>query len=130
MKIRLFLYFLIFFTPIFCSIPFTANDLHQLERLSGPSVSPDGKYVVFSIQRWDPLSGQKSNNLKYTRISDKQTFDLTSPTHGIYDTNPVFSTQYPNFVFFLSNRNGVNEIYYKFFPSNTTTLNTLRNRYR
>lgn len=107
-------FLLLLLLPTLFSLPFTATDLHSLYRLSSPT--SNGEYTVFSLNKWDASTHNKYTNLKYTHIATQKTFDLTPPQNGVVDTNPVFSSQFPDIVFFLSNRDGVNQVYYIGFP--------------
>ncbi|MEO8618040.1 MAG: S9 family peptidase [Sphingomicrobium sp.] len=42
--------------------PMTATDMHMMRRLGAPSVSPDGRYAVFSLSTTD-LAANKRNNV-------------------------------------------------------------------
>jgi dipeptidyl aminopeptidase/acylaminoacyl peptidase len=42
--------------------PMTATDMHMMRRLGAPSVSPDGRHVVFSLSTTD-LAANKRNNV-------------------------------------------------------------------
>lgn len=112
MKHLIILLFVLFQTLF--SIPFTATDLHSLYRLSSPATN--GEYVVFSVNKWDASTHDKYTNLKYTHLATRKTFDLTPPQNDVIDTNPVFSPKFPDIVFFLSNRDGINQVYYIGFP--------------
>ncbi len=41
----------------------TAEDLYKFELISGFELSPDGKYVVYALQRVDQKSEKKFSNL-------------------------------------------------------------------
>jgi len=41
----------------------TAEDLYQFQLISGCEISPDGRHVVFCLQRVDPKSHKESSNL-------------------------------------------------------------------
>ena len=120
MNSQIFLYVLplVFFLMIqtYGSTPFTAKDLHNLGRLSGGAVSPDGEYIAYSVQKWNSETGKTSTNLQCTRISDRKTYDVTAPKEGLSENTPAFSKDFPNFIFFLSNRNGKNQVYFTEFP--------------
>ena len=40
----------------------TATDMHMMRRLGAPSVSPDGRYAVFTLSTTD-LAANKRNNV-------------------------------------------------------------------
>ncbi|MBI1878155.1 MAG: S9 family peptidase [Chloroflexi bacterium] len=41
----------------------TAEDLYQFQLISGSQISPDGRHVVFGLQRVDPKTHQEAGNL-------------------------------------------------------------------
>ena len=51
-------------------IPFTAEKMHLLNRLSSFVVSPDNKYVVFVNRLWDKNSSKYYTNLQYVDAPD------------------------------------------------------------
>ena len=42
----------------------TATDMHMMHRLGAPSVSPDGRYAIFTMSTTD-LAANKRNNTLY-----------------------------------------------------------------
>ena len=84
----------------------------SLNRLSSAVLSPDGKFVIYTIKKWDKEIGKSATNIQYTNINDKTTKNVTNPEFGQSDSNPLFSPLYPNILFFL--RKGV--LYYISFP--------------
>ena len=51
--------------------PMTATDMHMMRRMGAPSVSPDGKWAIFTLSTTD-LAANKRNNALYS-------LDLTKP---------------------------------------------------
>lgn len=100
---------------------FQVTDLHELGRVGDGAVSPDGEYVVYSVQTWNPKSGKTSTNLRATRIADHSNFEVTPPQEGIADTNPAFSNAFPGHLFFLSNLDGLTQLYSIEFPSHSSS---------
>ncbi len=43
--------------------PMTATDMHMMHRLGAPSVSPDGRFALFSISKTDLAANRRSNPL-------------------------------------------------------------------
>ena len=41
--------------------PMTATDMHMMRRLGAPSVSPDGRYAIFSLSTTDLASNKRKN---------------------------------------------------------------------
>ena len=67
--------------------PMTATDMHMMRRLGAPSVSPDGRYAVFSLSTTD-LGANKRNNVVH--ILDLKTNGavpqpLAGATQGAHD---------------------------------------------
>lgn len=96
--------------------PFTATDLHKLKRMSSPTLSQDGKYVVYSVRKWNN-DGKVNSYLEYIRLLDNKTFLLTDPNLSFSDSSPLFSKNFPGVLAFLSNRSGSSQLHLLTFPS-------------
>lgn len=83
------------------SAPFTATDMHKLNRLSGSVVSPDGKTIVYSLRTFDMDSKKAATHLEYYNIESKQTGKLTDPALNTQDFNPLFSKGFGNTLLFI-----------------------------
>ena len=90
--------------------PFTAEAMHLLNRLSSFVSSPDKKYIVFVNRLWDKESTKYYTNLKYIDSpfynSNKEKnsvvpLNVTIPELGLVDSDPVFSSEFPEYLFFL-----------------------------
>lgn len=92
--------------------PFTATDMHSMNRVSGQVLSSDKKYVAFANRKWNKETGKSATNIMYTDLETKQTLPVTEAVEGQSDSNPFFSSYLPNHILFL--RGGA--IYYKDFP--------------
>ena len=90
---------------------FTAADMHSMKRQVGTVLSPDGKYAVYSIRKWDSKTGKVSMNLEYFDMDRMKSDILTDEAPGQIDSNPQFSSAYPNTVFYLSNKSGSNQLW-------------------
>ncbi|MBV35645.1 MAG: peptidase S9 [Rickettsiales bacterium] len=87
---------------------FTAEDLVTLKRVSGATLSPDGSMVAYHLRSTD-LEADKGLYDIYTVSSDgKTTTQIT--THKAADTSPTWSKD-GNSIYFLSSRNGSNQLY-------------------
>eukprot|EP01121_Diplochlamys_sp_Union-15-3_P020987 TRINITY_DN8370_c0_g1_i1.p1 TRINITY_DN8370_c0_g1~~TRINITY_DN8370_c0_g1_i1.p1 ORF type:complete len:775 (+),score=141.29 TRINITY_DN8370_c0_g1_i1:43-2367(+) len=106
-KISLFI-FLLYFFSLALSEPFTPRILHSLKRLSSPTAST--KQIVYQRSQWIEATDTQRSNLRSYRFDQGNSRDLTNPLQAS-DTNPAFSPE-EDFVVFLSNRNGKNNIYY------------------
>jgi dipeptidyl aminopeptidase/acylaminoacyl peptidase len=94
---------------------FTATDLHKIKRLSSPVLSNDRKYIVFSVRLWNETTGKVSSHLEFTDLSTNRTSIITEP--GLYsDSTPIFNSEFPNLLFFLSTRSSSSQIWYVNFP--------------
>ena len=92
--------------------PFTATDMHSMNRVSGQVLSSDKKYIAFANRKWNKETGKSATNIMYTDLETKQTLPVTEAVEGQSDSNPFFSSYFPNHILFL--RGG--SIYYKEFP--------------
>ena len=91
--------------PLFISIihehePLTPLEVQQFDRMSSPVLSPDGKYVIYTIRKWNQTTDKSYTNLQYTEISTKTRGFLTPAVIDQSDSNPIFSSAFPNYVFF------------------------------
>eukprot|EP00696_Hemimastix_kukwesjijk_P005152 gnl/Hemi2/16548_TR5539_c0_g1_i1.p1 gnl/Hemi2/16548_TR5539_c0_g1~~gnl/Hemi2/16548_TR5539_c0_g1_i1.p1 ORF type:complete len:693 (-),score=213.38 gnl/Hemi2/16548_TR5539_c0_g1_i1:39-2078(-) len=87
----------------------TCSDMVALARVSGPAVSPDGKWVVYNKKTWDAASNKWTNSLFLVSTSGDKSLRLTTmqqkSDHGaVWDPSSEF-------VFFLSNRSGSSQIW-------------------
>ena len=106
-------------------IPFTAEKMHLLNRLSSFISSPDNRYIVFVNRLWDKSSSKYYTNLQYLEGPDFNSkaeknsvaaLNVTIPELGLVDSDPIFSSEFPEFLFFLRTKDGVSNIYYIDFP--------------
>ena len=79
-----------------------------MESAGNPTISPDGKRILFTRSWVDQVSDRSSGNLWMTDVEGKRTRELT---HGDWrDSSPVWSP-YGNKIAFLSDRDGTNQIH-------------------
>ena len=130
MKVKSLTLLILLLTSIYCYFgdekePFTAEAMHSLNRLSSFVVSPDKQFIVFVNSLWDKESSQFYTNLQYLDspvfVSHKQEnsvapSNVTIPELGVTDSDPVFSSEFPGYLFFLRTKDGVSNIYYIEFP--------------
>ena len=115
MKSYISILIVILFSQIICQKEkFTAEKLQGMNRISSPILSPDGNYVIYSVRKWNSLTNKSYTNLQYSSIQTKDPKDLTPKTEGISDSSPLFSSKFPDYVFFT--RDG--QIRYIKFPPN------------
>ena len=97
--------------------PITPTDLLSVDKLSGYILSPDGKYVIFGIKKWNKDTGKSYTHLQYKNIETGEIKVLTPNVEGQSDTSPQFSSSFTNILFFQrSNSNIKSSIYYIQFP--------------
>lgn len=89
--------------------PFTVDDMLAMERLSDPSASPDGKWIVFSKRVVDVEANAGRNDL-WIVASDGRSAPRPLTTHPASDTSGRFSSD-SKFVYFLSNRGGSTQVW-------------------
>ena len=67
--------------------PMTATDMQSMRRLGAPSVSPDGRYALFSLSTTD-LAANKRNNIVHIldlRAKGAAPQPLAGATQGAHD---------------------------------------------
>ena len=96
--------------------PFNITQFQEMNRLSDPVLSPDGLYIIYSVKKWNSKTDKSYTNLQYTTITTKETKDLTPKIEGTFDSSPLFSSLFPNYVFFIRE----NQIRYIKFPPTET----------
>lgn len=117
---------------------FTAEAMHLLNRLSSFVPSPDNKFIVFVNRLWDKNSGKYYTNLQYIEAPDFASNkeknsaipeNVTIPELGLTDSDPVFSSEFPEFLFFLRTKDGKSDIYYIDFPPKESSQPTKLSNY-
>jgi dipeptidyl aminopeptidase/acylaminoacyl peptidase len=93
--------------------PFTAQDLNTLARVSDPQVSPDGRYVVYTLRETDMEANRGRTDLWLLDLADGKS--LPSPRrltqHPAADSSPRWAADGSG-VFFLSSRGGSSQIWH------------------
>ena len=109
---------------------FTAERMHLLNRLSSFVPSPNNEYIVFVNRLWDKNSTKYYTNLQYIESplfnTNKEknsalALNVTIPELGQVDSDPIFSSEFPDYLLFLRTKNGVSNIYYIDFPPTETS---------
>jgi len=88
--------------------PFTAEDLHAMQRLSDPQVSPDGSTVVFSVRTTDFKNDRGRTDLWTVPVAGGDPQQLTS--HPAGDHSARWSVDGKS-VLFLSSRGGSSQLW-------------------
>ena len=69
--------------------PLTAETLWKIQRLCAPAISPDGRWVVIPVTKYDPESGEPATDLWRVPTTPGKAVPLT--THAAGDTSPAWS---------------------------------------
>ena len=114
----------LFITINSASDPLTPLEVQQFDRMSSPVLSPDGKYVVYTIRKWTESTGKSYTNLQLTEISSKKRGFITPAVLDQSDSSPSFSSAFPNYLFFQ--RKG--KIRYIKFPPETISMDVTEDK--
>ncbi|MBN1974438.1 MAG: S9 family peptidase [Sedimentisphaerales bacterium] len=90
------------------SHPFSVHDMLAMDRISEPQVSPDNKWIVFTLRRTDLEANKGRTDLWLIGVSGENLRQLTS--HPEADYNPVWSQDSKN-IFFISTRSGSAQVW-------------------
>ncbi|MFC1781589.1 TolB family protein [Planctomycetota bacterium] len=90
------------------SHPFSVYDMHAAERISEPSVSPDGKRIVFTLGQTDFLANTGRTDIWLINADGTQLQQLT--THPYADYNPCWSPDGKS-IWFLSTRTSSSQVW-------------------
>src|SRR5437868_14514184 len=88
--------------------PFTARDLHEMQRLSDPQPSPDGRHVAFVVRTTDFEANKGRNDIWLVELDGTGLMQLTSDAAA--DTNPRWAPDGKN-LYFLSTRSGSTQVW-------------------
>lgn len=88
--------------------PFTVHDLLAMDRIANPQVSPDGKWIVFTLRKTDLKSNKGRTDLWLVGSDGKCLRQLT--THSAGDFNPCWSKDGKK-IYFLSTRSGSSQVW-------------------
>jgi dipeptidyl aminopeptidase/acylaminoacyl peptidase len=108
--------------PVFAR-PMTENDLASMKRLASPTASADGKVIAYQLQETD-LSANKRRTDIYVAwggiTGDAGIKVASEPSSNEHD--PAFSPD-GKFLYFLSNKNGSDQLYRIDVASGPTVIN-------
>ena len=97
--------------------PFTPTEMMSVEKISAYILSPDGKYMILGVKKWNPDTGKSYSHLRYKNLETNETKIITPKLEGQSDSSPQFSKSFPDYLFFQrSNQNIKSSIYYIKFP--------------
>ena len=100
----------------------TPVELLAMPKVTDYLLSPDGKYLIYGVKKWNPETGKASTNFQYKNIETGETKDLTPAIEGQTDSSPQFSSHFLNFLFFQrSNKDIKSSVYYIPFPPDGKT---------
>jgi dipeptidyl aminopeptidase/acylaminoacyl peptidase len=90
----------------------------EMESVSGPQISPDGRHVIFTRGWVDKMEDRTRSNLW---IADTDGLRVRQLTHGVWsDSSPVWSPDGARIVF-LSDRDGSSQIHVLWLDTGETT---------
>ena len=87
--------------------PITFDDMIKMHRVSEPQISPDGKWVAYTVATPDMESNRNVSNIWMVSTSGGAPTQLTRSGH---DSSPVWSPD-GNTIAFLSSRGGEAQVY-------------------
>ncbi len=88
--------------------PFSVHDLVAMDRISDQRVSPDGKWIVFTLRKTDLEANKGRTDLWLIGTDGKGLRQMTSDPAG--DFNPCWSKDGKN-IYFLSTRSGSSQVW-------------------
>lgn len=80
----------------------------EMESVGNPSISPDGKHIIFSRTRADKMNDRSVSNLWITDFEGKRIRELTPGNWR--DSSPVWSPDGSK-IAFLSDRDGTSQVH-------------------
>ncbi len=83
--------------------PFTIDALYQLKSVSSPAISPDGRYIAFSVTSFNLKEGTSNSEIYLMRLDGSQQRRMT--VNDAADFAPSWSPD-GRFIYFLSTRSG------------------------
>src|ERR1700720_2105841 len=87
--------------------PITFDDMIRLHRVSEPQVSPDGKWVAYTLSTPDMDANRNASNIWLVSTESGTPIQLTQSGH---DSSPVWSPDGKT-VAFISSRGGDSQVY-------------------
>ena len=104
--------------------PFTFEDMMALKRISGPAISPDGRWVLFAAVDVDLKTNKRTSHLWVVPLAGGESRQLTSDPAG--ETGGRWSPDGKKFLF-VSPRSGSSQVWTADFdPAAGTTIGEAR----
>jgi len=88
--------------------PFSVHDMLAMDRIAEPQVSPDGKWVVFTLRKTDLEANRGRTDLWLVGVDGAGLRQLTTDPNS--DGSPAWSRD-GKFVWFLSSRSGSSQLW-------------------
>jgi dipeptidyl aminopeptidase/acylaminoacyl peptidase len=88
--------------------PFSVQDMLAMDRISEPKVSPDGKFIVFTLRKTDLEADRGRGDLWLVGVDGKGLKQLTTDPEG--DSNPCWSPDSKT-IYFISSRSGTSQVW-------------------
>ena len=88
--------------------PFTIEALYQLKSVSSPTISPDGRYIAFSVTTFNLSAGSSNSEIYLMRLDGQQQRRMT--VNDAADFAPQWSPD-GRFIYFISTRSGEAQIW-------------------
>src|SRR5882762_8405919 len=85
----------------------TFDDMIKLHRVSGPQISPDGKWAAFAVSTPDMEANRNASNVWMVSAAGGEAMQLTQSGH---DSSPAWSPDGKTLAF-LSSRSGESQVY-------------------
>jgi dipeptidyl aminopeptidase/acylaminoacyl peptidase len=90
---------------------FSADDLVRLSRVSDPQVSPDGRWVVFTLRETDMDGNRGRTDLWLLELGAAQPVTRRLTQHPAADSSPRWASDSRG-IFFLSSRSGSSQVWH------------------
>ncbi|HST78518.1 MAG TPA: S9 family peptidase, partial [Verrucomicrobiae bacterium] len=107
-------------TPTAAKHPLTFKDMMALKRIGSPSLSPDGKWVLFTAMDVNLDENKRTNHIWVVPIGGGDARPLTSDPAG--ESGPRWSPDGKKFVF-VSGKGGSQQVWVAEFNPSTGDIN-------